>query len=268
MPRSAIAIAPAMQAIVSAPVASVAAYRASHVCGAVGSPGTAIARTITNATHTASASCARLNPSLIKDSRRMRVGDGGPEEGAHEEPVASGEHESEHERQIGERERMAAASEVQMDDAGLCDHPAEGDRPPFELGPRERFRAPQRRGVQDGRQGGQGGSVQRDRADRRQAPAGLARRGLVTRVRHWPCSPTGASSRAWPLTSIVHSSRVSTKALTRWGKKLTLQYRCVAVGCADAAKRGTCGAGHGTHRPRRDTERRRRRASFGFLSLA
>ena len=62
MPPSVIAIAPAMQAIVSAPVASVATYSAEPRARLERVAGTAIARTITNATQTASASWARLKP--------------------------------------------------------------------------------------------------------------------------------------------------------------------------------------------------------------
>ena len=67
---SAIAITPAMQTIDSAPAASVATYSASQVCGSIVGAGSASARTITNATQTASASCARLKKSLIGGSRR------------------------------------------------------------------------------------------------------------------------------------------------------------------------------------------------------
>ena len=70
MPPSAIAIAPAMQAIVKAPVVSVATYIAPHVRGSVASPGSASQRTITNATQTASDSWARLKKSLIGGSFR------------------------------------------------------------------------------------------------------------------------------------------------------------------------------------------------------
>ena len=71
MPPSAIAIAPAMQAIVSAPLAIVATYSASHIRGSVATASPAIARVITNATQTASASWARLKPNLISGSRRI-----------------------------------------------------------------------------------------------------------------------------------------------------------------------------------------------------
>ena len=67
---SVIAIAPAMQAIDSAPAASAATYSAIHAPGSIVSAGSANARTITNATHTASASCARLKASLIGGSLR------------------------------------------------------------------------------------------------------------------------------------------------------------------------------------------------------
>ena len=74
MPRvmlpSAIAITPAMQAIDSAPATSVARYSASQVRGSIVAAGSASARTITNATQTANASCARLKASLIGGSLR------------------------------------------------------------------------------------------------------------------------------------------------------------------------------------------------------
>ena len=70
MPPSVRAIAPAMHAIVSAPVTRVARYMPSHVAGSSASAGMASARTITTATHTAKASWARLKASLIGGSRR------------------------------------------------------------------------------------------------------------------------------------------------------------------------------------------------------
>jgi len=59
-----------MQAMVKAPVASVAAYRPTHVRGSMASASPAIARRMMNATQTASASCATLNVSLMSGSRR------------------------------------------------------------------------------------------------------------------------------------------------------------------------------------------------------
>ena len=69
-PPSAMAIAPAMQTMVKAPVASVATYRAIQVGGSSVSPGTASACTIMTATHATNASCARLKISLTGASLR------------------------------------------------------------------------------------------------------------------------------------------------------------------------------------------------------
>jgi hypothetical protein len=90
--------------------------------------------------------------------------DAGADQGAEDEVVAGGEHQPEHEREVGQRERVRAAEELQVNDARLGEQEAGGDHPPRQSGVGERLARVDEREERAGGRGRHDGDPQPDGA--------------------------------------------------------------------------------------------------------
>ena len=161
---SAIAITPAMQTIDSAPAASVATYSASQVCGSIVGGGLGQRADDHERDADRQRELREVEEELDRRQPPERVRRAGAEQRADQEAVTACKREPEHEREVGQRERMRAAAEVEVDDARFPHRPRDGDRPPRQMRLGERGLVVQRGDEERPREHGERRAVEHDGA--------------------------------------------------------------------------------------------------------